>query len=644
VKKKHLFALVHLGVVIALGACATQAPIGGSAQPASATVIGTSTVASTAPAMQTSAPTATTLPTSSSTALPSPTPTAIPPTATPKPPSNQAMVQLTDNSVVFIDATGRQTALGKVPVQLSSGLYAPAVAGDTAYAQSVGLPPGAFAINPREVHALGFMGTNLTGVATWSEPMSGQTLLAWGTYTTTGDTGFANIIVGRPDGSDARVVLTETATSTLPNLVPIRWSADGKTLYYSSEPTGLGGYIPFAGYSGLQKVDVASGITTTLVPKQSLGTICLDDLSADANLVVQHCDEKSIQVLNLATGKSTIIVPPVVFSYVAVMGSAMFNPDATRVVFAMAHGDPQAEQGWLAVSSGMRGGARLVYTSTAGSYVRAAGWLDPDTIVFQETSVTGQSNAPNTVLAVSPDGSNLRQLAQGNVLTIAAPTLTAVTIQDAGITWRLNGNPCQSAVLSATGVEYGPCGGTMTTTHYAEAWAADAYMHYIQTYAPFTAQTVAGSLIFTGTGQTVATPAEQRLIAEFARLATTEAAAGHGSAAAESTISWHREGGFAGFCDNVVVTVYGKSSATSCRGQVARDLGSRWMTSAELEQLYNWVDQLKPFTIDHKGPVQPDELVITSAFVGNGTQDASRTEQQVIQDFAQMQLTLIARP
>ena len=44
------------------------------------------------------------------------------------------------------------------------------------------------------------------------------------------------------------------------------WSADGQLLYFSKEPVGIGGYIPFAGASSLYQIDLASKKVKELSP------------------------------------------------------------------------------------------------------------------------------------------------------------------------------------------------------------------------------------------------------------------------------------------------------------------------------------------------------------------------------------------
>jgi hypothetical protein len=332
-------------------------------------------------------------------------------------PSATIVVQLTDNTVALLDASGKVTPLGKVPGQLSPAPYHAAYISPTLYAVAVGLPPGAFAVSRSSTHELAFMGSNVSGLAAWSG--GGQTLLAWGTYTLTDASATASIFISNADGSATHPVVTETAQAMLPNLVPIRWTDDGRQLYFSSEQTGQGGYILFGGFSSLYRLDVASGMTTTLIEKNQVGMVCLDDLSADASKVVHHCGDKAIGVLDPRTQQSTTIAIPATLTDAAALGSAHLNPAGTRVAFALARRNPDAEQGWLAVSAGLSGESTLLVTSEPGEYLSVMGWLDENTILFQRSAMGGSSNAPDTIWTVRVDGGQAKQIGAGHVLMIA---------------------------------------------------------------------------------------------------------------------------------------------------------------------------------------------------------------------------------
>ena len=68
--------------------------------------------------------------------------------------------------------------------------------------------------------------------------------------------------------------------------------------------------------------------------------ICIDELSSDERLIADHCAQTSIAIKDLSSGQTTTIQPPADVTGFNFVGSARFNPDLTRVAFALAKGDP----------------------------------------------------------------------------------------------------------------------------------------------------------------------------------------------------------------------------------------------------------------------------------------------------------------
>jgi hypothetical protein len=167
--------------------------------------------------------------------------------------------------------------------------------------------------------------------------------------------------------------------------------------------------------------------------------------------------------------------------------------------------------------------------------------------------------------------------------------------------------------------------------------------HLVETYASFEAETAAGTVAFNGQGSATATPAEQRMIAEWARQVAREASAGRNGASWGLALAWHREGGIAGFCDDLTIYVTGEVYAASCKGQTAQDLGRRYMTAEELEQVYAWLDEYAPFEYLHDDGNVADAMKVTLIFSGAGATTADAAVQQEIVLFAQQLHTSMTR-
>ena len=711
---KSLFwigSLVTSGAILLAG-CAGATPA--APQPTATTVASTAIVEPTAPTPQA---TVTLTPPSADT----PTVTATL-AITPPGTQGQVVIQRPDNSIVFIDALGKSTTAGTAPEQISSVPFASTVANGTVYGLSFNPPARIFVVDTSGVRTLDF-GPFVTGLAARSGRYGQPPLLAWGTYTLADTAPSTYLHLGEPNDTQSQVVVTETGSNMLPNLVPVQWSQDGLSLYYSSEPTGLGGYIPFGGLSGLQRYDLATGLTTTLIARGQLGMICIDDLANDASMVLHHCDSNVITVLSLSSSRTSTIQAPTELTDAAASGSARFSLDRSRVAFALARRNPENEQSWIAVSENLSGPSTRIVTGEPGEYLNVKGWLNDDIIVFQRIPVTSTDSA--SVWAVRADGSGLAQLSEGTALTIMTPStgntqeppggvsaarqllaqqlhvdlqevsvtrfepeewpnaclgvqtqgracaevitpgyrvilevqgkpyefhtdqdggnviLAAappVEIENVAIQWQSSQDICQAARIRAETVAFGFCGGPQIAGKFANEARARAFSHYVESFAPFSAQTVAGNIVFTGTGSAIATPAEQRMIAEFAQLAAMEASAGRSGAAYGIAIAWHREGGIAGFCEDVTVSVLGEVNATSCKGGTPQDLGVKWLSATQVKQLFEWVDRLKSFEINQTDPAVADAMTIRLFFGGAGTAEPTDADKQVIQDFTQQLL------
>lgn len=153
-------------------------------------------------------------------------------------------------------------------------------------------------------------------------------------------------------------------------------------------------------------------------------------------------------------------------------------------------------------------------------------------------------------------------------------------------------------------------------------------------YAPFEADTPAGYVLLQGKGTEQAPPAAQRMVAEWARLAYEEAAAGRSGASWGLAFAWHREGGIAGFCDVLTVYVTGQVYAGTCRGSEPQTLATAFLSPEQMTQVYAWVDGLQNFEVDTTDAAAADAMTVRMVFSGAGEQAASEADQQAILDFA----------
>ncbi len=275
----------------------------------------------------------------------------------------------------------------------------------------------AVAVDANGTRKLDFIAKPTYGLAVWPGDANTSPRLAWGTQLDA-STNETSLMISAPDGSQLEVLHKEnvkSATAPAFQLVAQRWSADGKSLYYSKEPVGIGGYIPYDGASSLYRIDIATEQITEIIPfePKGIGVTCLDAFSLDYSMVANHCSPGVITVRNLITDQVKTIQPPTALTNFRLLGNTRFSPDGSKVAFALAKGTPDAEQSWVAVSDGLSGGSQLVLTGDPGAYYNVLGWLNDNTLLVQITSFSN----PSSVWTVNIDGNGLTKVSDGTFLT-----------------------------------------------------------------------------------------------------------------------------------------------------------------------------------------------------------------------------------
>lgn len=222
--------------------------------------------------------------------------------------------------------------------------------------------------------------------------------------------------------------------------------------------------------------------------------------------------------------------------------------------------------------------------------------------------------------------------AGGSIAMASAPLPQTM---DKVITWQqTENNACSRVEIGVQTSAFGPCSGQLQEAQIQPA-RLEELRTLLSTYAPFNANTPSGSVFFNGQGTQQATPAEQRSIAEWAKLVKMEAESGRSGAAWGLAFGWHREGGIAGFCDDMGVYLSGWAQPSSCKGSNPASKPAFRLNAGQLAQLYAWVDQYQNFEYDMKDPANVSDAMSTRlTFAGGGTQKASADVQAQIAQFA----------
>lgn len=193
-------------------------------------------------------------------------------------------------------------------------------------------------------------------------------------------------------------------------------------------------------------------------------------------------------------------------------------------------------------------------------------------------------------------------------------------------------NSCSHAEIGLQQVATGPCNGSMIKA-VLEADRAEELRYFFNTYEPFTQDTPAGTVEFKGEGQKEPTSAEMRSVSEWARLVVMEAQGERSGADWRLVFTWHREGGFAGFCDDLAVDRAGWAAPTTCKVGQARAISRYRLTPGELEKFYTWLDLLASFDYEYKDAATADAMLVRVSFKGEGQQQATSLQEEEVASF-----------
>jgi hypothetical protein len=226
--------------------------------------------------------------------------------------------------------------------------------------------------------------------------------------------------------------------------------------------------------------------------------------------------------------------------------------------------------------------------------------------------------------------------AEGAAVELASGPGTEVV--DPMVEWMGSADGCLVAHITADEVTAGACDASLVTAPFTTADRPDELRGFAATYAPFVADTPAGAVTFRGTGTTPASPAEQRMIAEWARLVAQEAQAGRSGASWALAIAYHAEGGFlpAGSpfqCWDVAVYLTGEYVVTGCADAGPVTYGQGRLDEQRLAELYDLVDELAPFEVSADDRAA-DGPATTLVFTGAGTIEADDAAQDAVAELA----------
>jgi hypothetical protein len=97
-------------------------------------------------------------------------------------------------------------------------------------------------------------------------------------------------------------------------------------------------------------------------------------------------------------------------------------------------------------------------------------------------------------------------------------------------------------------------------------------------------------------------------------------------------LSWNRDGGFAGFCDELKITASGDVTASTCRTPGSR---TRKLSNGDLTRLNEWRKAFGTVSITSGDAGSADAMTLKLTLAGTGRDEPSPAQRQELLDWAQ---------
>jgi hypothetical protein len=244
----------------------------------------------------------------------------------------------------------------------------------------------------------------------------------------------------------------------------------------------------------------------------------------------------------------------------------------------------------------------------AALYVTPTTWLD-DCLGLPLVESCRRTQTPGYVIELEKDAQRYRFRTdefgrQARLEWSSVPPMRDPTVQ-----WRYtDGSGCHVALIDQAQTQYGTCGEALLTAGSFPTSSANYGLGLAdlgQLFKPFTANTVHGTLVYRGSGTLVASPAQQRAIAEWAAMRYEEASAGYLPADHGLSLVWRERSAVT--CGGLWIYQDGVAAAWDCAGKHL--VGTGLLSAADLAQFYQWLDGGEHWEIAHipmLGDGQPD--------------------------------------
>ncbi len=109
-------------------------------------------------------------------------------------------------------------------------------------------------------------------------------------------------------------------------------------------------------------------------------------------------------------------------------------------------------------------------------------------------------------------------------------------------------------------------------------------------------------------------------------------------------LTWHREGGIAGFCDDLAILTTGEVRASNCKSNGKTSIGNLkdLISADEMTKFNSWLDKFASVSINSGDNATADAMKVSLILNGNGHAQPTEAEQQEMVNWAQALYTKLS--
>src|SRR5215212_1986666 len=274
-------------------------------------------------------------------------------------------------------------------------------------------------------------------------------------------------------------------------------------------------------------------------------------------------------------------------------------------------------------------------TSASGTY----------SVSVDSLNTIPEANENNNIfsyLAPTPTPPALCPPVEATPVATTAPDSANTPLPQNGamIIWQSSGTSCQTASFWADHMSYGSCPPDLPSgqwplstlayaqlPEYTQAYTS-RYPIWMKAYAPFIAQTTAGTVTFNGSGYVIATPAEQRMMAEWAIYMFSEIPESSTSGGGMPISAIFRGDNI---CFDVAIYRDGRYRVESCLPGFTYPAPNGYLDANELLYFYRWADSLDSYqTVSAPGTLSFVNIFRTDGLVAPTIADKLSIETLVL--------------